>query len=57
VHDGLPAARGEPALDPRARDPLPRGDPDVHRYGQLELVVTHVGGSAHLPVFELRVAP
>jgi putative transposase len=48
-----------PRLEPRARYPLARGDPDgppAVRCGKLELVVSYVEGLQHLPVFELREA-
>jgi putative transposase len=59
VRDGLVAACDRPALEPRARFPLARGQPIrlARRVrGKLELVVGHVDGRAHLPIVSLRRA-
>jgi hypothetical protein len=59
VRDGVVAACDRPALEPRARYPLARGQPvrmarRVRR--KLELVVEHVDGRRHLPIVSLRQA-
>jgi putative transposase len=60
-HGCLPAC-GLPRIETRARMPLARGDPEGaaplrrRARAELELVVSHVEGRAHLPVFELREA-
>jgi hypothetical protein len=59
VRDGLVAACDRPAVEPRARYPLARGQPTrmARRVrGKLELVVEHVDGRAHLPIVSLRQA-
>jgi hypothetical protein len=59
VRDGLLAACERPALEPRARFPLARGQPVrmARRVrGKLVLVVEHVDGRAYLPIVSLRQA-
>jgi hypothetical protein len=59
VRDGLFAARDRPAIEPRARFPLARGQPvrmASRVRGKVELVVEHVDGRAHLPIVSLRQA-
>ena len=59
VRDGLVAACDRPALEPRGRFPLARGQPArmARRLrGKLELVLEHVDGRTHLPIVSLRRA-
>jgi hypothetical protein len=60
VRDGLAPAKERPALEPRSRYPLARGDPKGRRRrrlrGRLELSLTYLQDRKHLPIVELRRA-